>query len=249
MASEILEKVEVDSFKAPQNSVGAAEAPKARLLGLGLVLVVALTEPILGNVAIFLGLASKRDALTQQFQLLNMIAIEVIALAVLWYVMTQQGTRWRDLGCSFKFLDPLTGLGLAVAGSMASGLAYYIVQIGFYSVTHHYLTPKSLHALVGYEVSAISLLFVCINPVFEELIVRAFVMSELKALGVAQWVAIAISIGLQISYHLYQGFLNVLALTAVFTLFSVYYAQKRRIMPVILAHFFYDLYALIRGVG
>jgi len=60
--------------------------------------------------------------------------------------------------------------------------------------------------------------------------------------------AIVISVAIQMSYHLYQGLAHAIVLTVVFAIFSIYYAQTRRIAPVVLAHLFMDVLALIRGV-
>jgi hypothetical protein len=66
-------------------------------------------------------------------------------------------------------------------------------------------------------------------------------------LGGSRGLAIGVSVAIQISYHLYQGAANVLVLIAVFTLFSIYYAQTRNIVPVIVAHLWMDLIPLFTG--
>ena len=45
----------------------------------------------------------------------------------------------------------------------------------------------------------------------------------------------------------YQGLASAMALTFLFTAFSIYYVRTRRIAPVILAHLCLDLFSLIRG--
>jgi len=59
---------------------------------------------------------------------------------------------------------------------------------------------------------------------------------------------VVISVALQVSYHLYQGAARAIAVAATFTVFSIYFARTRRILPVVVAHFCIDAYALIRGV-
>jgi hypothetical protein len=54
-------------------------------------------------------------------------------------------------------------------------------------------------------------------------------------------------VGLQTSYHLYQGLQNVPSLAVSFLILSVYYARCGRILPVILAHLYFDLFALLRS--
>ena len=87
----------------------------------------------------------------------------------------------------------------------------------------------------------------CVNPFFEELIVRAYTISELVDRGANRAVAIAISVTVQLSYHLYQGLVNVFVLMVVFTVFSIYYSRTRRIVPVVLVHLGLDLFWLFKA--
>ena len=107
--------------------------------------------------------------------------------------------------------------------------------------------PKDLHPLFGFGVSLLSIAFTCVNPFFEELIVRGYTMSEIRSAGGGMGVAIVLSVGLQMSYHLYQGAAHAIGLAAIFTIFSIYYAQTGKIVPVVLAHLTLDSLALIRG--
>jgi membrane protease YdiL (CAAX protease family) len=56
--------------------------------------------------------------------------------------------------------------------------------------------------------------------------------------------AVVISVALQTSYHLYQGLPAALSHIPAFLLFSLYFVRTRRILPVILAHMFMDIFAL-----
>jgi membrane protease YdiL (CAAX protease family) len=82
---------------------------------------------------------------------------------------------------------------------------------------------------------------VVVNPIYEEMIVRAFLISETIALVGSPAVAICFSVLLQTSYHMYQGLPYALTAGLIFLLFSVYYARTRRIVPGIIAHFIWDL--------
>ncbi|QUH28562.1 CPBP family intramembrane metalloprotease [Vallitalea guaymasensis] len=77
-----------------------------------------------------------------------------------------------------------------------------------------------------------------INPLFEELIVRSFFIEKIEALTNSSLVAIILSIILQLLPHIYQGFIALIYLGVMFTIFSLYYIRYRRIVPVILAHIF-----------
>ncbi|WP_408647984.1 CPBP family intramembrane glutamic endopeptidase [Vallitalea guaymasensis] len=81
-------------------------------------------------------------------------------------------------------------------------------------------------------------LLMVINPLFEELIVRSFFIEKIEALTNSSLVAIILSIILQLLPHIYQGFIALIYLGVMFTIFSLYYIRYRRIVPVILAHIF-----------
>jgi membrane protease YdiL (CAAX protease family) len=221
---------------------------RKRYFELILVLFAALWYPILGTVYVLRGGTEQVDnALHQQFRLLVMIGVEVTALAVLFYVLSSRRAAWRGLGWNFRLRDFGNGIGLVIGASLLSWTFYYVAQLAYYSATGHYLYPKSLSSMLGFGISTWSVLFVCLNPFFEELIVRAFLISEIVALGRSRWLAIFLSVAVQVSYHLYQGLANVIPIAVMFLVFSIYYAYSRRVVPVILAHLFCDVYALLRG--
>jgi membrane protease YdiL (CAAX protease family) len=94
------------------------------------------------------------------------------------------------------------------------------------------------------DISAIP--FFLVNPFFEELIVRAYLMTEVRALTGSATLAAAISVALQTTYHLYYGWEGALSLAFQFLVFAIYYAKTRKATPVIVAHGAFDLLSLVR---
>jgi membrane protease YdiL (CAAX protease family) len=86
---------------------------------------------------------------------------------------------------------------------------------------------------------------VAVGPFYEEMIARAFTMSEVEALTGSAGLAVVASVALQTSYHLYLGLPNALAVGATFLISACYYARFRRITPVILAHALWNLYVAL----
>ena len=72
-------------------------------------------------------------------------------------------------------------------------------------------------------------------------------MSEVVNLGGSRTLAVLISVVVQVSYHLYQGFTHEIGVTALFTVFSIYYVRTRRTLPVILVHLAVDWLAMLAG--
>jgi membrane protease YdiL (CAAX protease family) len=144
-------------------------------------------------------------------------------------------------------MDVPRAVGLVFGSTLASYFVWIPVQIAYRFYFGHYLVPKSMHGFFGFGISALSIGFVCLNPFFEELIVRSYLMSEIFDLGGNAALAVLISVALQTSYHLYQGFANGVVTTTTFAVFSIYFWKTRRIAPVVLAHLCMDAYALVRG--
>lgn len=203
--------------------------------------------PIAGSVYFLLGGTISTVPMQQRFRLVGALITEVTSLAVLWYVMSRQGKTWKDIGWKLEFADLPRGLGLLITTYVVAFLLFVPIQYAYRAYSGHFIAPKQLHPMFGFGVSFLSIAFICLNPFFEELIVRAYTMSEIMDLSHSGRLAVIVSVVAQMSYHLYQGLAGVLALAFMFTVLSIYYLRTRRIVPVILAHLFVDLFFLFRG--
>jgi membrane protease YdiL (CAAX protease family) len=219
-----------------------------RLLALGLVLSVSFTHFIVA--AFYYVFHDDRliDGRRTQFSLLVALIAELtsLLLCVLWFVLSEHKRTWKDIGWNPEWMDIIRGISLIVIVMVAARFATIFFQISYHNHLGHYLQPRSTHGVIGVGISALSIVFVFVNPFFEELIVRGYTISEVTALGGSRNLAIFLSVLIQMSYHVYQGLLRCVALTVVFTIFSVYFSKTRRIAPVVLAHFWSDASALIR---
>ena len=224
---------------------------KRRLIGLVIVCVAAFALPLLNSTRYFLSgnqdsrlLALSAQALS--FWFLVGASFELIALAVLVFVLSRQGRTLRQLGLAFSWTDIPESLLLAIAAYAAVIVCHVIIFYGYFFMTHHVpdQTPQNVGFMRG-GVSVAVVLFICLNPFYEELIARAFVITEVKFLTGQSAAAVVASVGLQTAYHLYQGIPSALLAAAMFLIFSLYYIKRKRILPVILAHLYFDALALI----
>ena len=94
--------------------------------------------------------------------------------------------------------------------------------------------------------SVLAIPFTLMNPFFEELLVRAYLMTEIVELTGSSALAIAVSVAVQTSYHLYYGWSGALSLAFLFLAFALYFARSRRALPVVVAHGVFDIYGLVR---
>lgn len=184
------------------------------------------------------------DTHQRQLSLVNGIIAETTSLLLLWFVLSGQQRTWNDIGWDRTWSDIPRGVGLVVITLLFSNIASRFFQGFYFGSTGHYLQPRTTHGILGASVSALSIVFILINPFFEEMIVRAYTMSEVMGLGGSPSAAILISVFVQMSYHVYQGVVRCIALTVTFTIFSIYFAKTRRIAPIVVAHLCMDAYAL-----
>jgi hypothetical protein len=174
--------------------------------------------PIAGSVYYMLGPTAPLDPMQQHFRLVGGLITQATSLMVLWYVMGRQGKTWKDIGWKLEFADVPKALGLVVAANLVTYLLLLPLQYSYRAYSGHFLAPKSLNSMFGFGISALSIAFMCVNPFFEELIVRAYTMSEVMDLGGSRTLAVIISVAVQMSYHLYQGLASALSLMFLFAL-------------------------------
>jgi hypothetical protein len=174
------------------------------------------------------------------------IIFELVVLFLLAGVLSRQGRSWQSVGLRFSWVELLHALGLFVGGY----LAYYVVfVIAWYlsaAITGRPMAVQANNVSFLHDGNALLLLiYVLVNPWFEELIVRAYTMTELAAFGLPEGSIIFLSVLLQTGYHLYQGAAAALLASSLFFVFSLYFAYTRRASPIILAHLCFDLFGLL----
>jgi membrane protease YdiL (CAAX protease family) len=169
---------------------------------------------------------------------LSRIVRAASAITLLWYVLSRQGRTLRQLGLTAERADVLPTLLLTllifVPNIVSRGL------YGFPLLDGAEADPWT--ALSG--IPSLGLLTVVsqlANAAYEELIVRAFLITEVVELTGQVPLAVLSSVCLQALYHLYQGGAGALVNAGGFLILSIYYVRYRRITPVLLAHFFYNL--------
>lgn len=169
---------------------------------------------------------------------------EFSALGLLWYILLRRSTSLSDLGFSWVNKDVVRSLLVWLAGSAAFSAIYGAVYAcGLTSTSHSTASARVARLLFSGGVTPVTIAFQFINPFFEELIVRAFLITAIRQLTGSVSKGILLSVLVQTSYHLYQGAPMALGLGGTFLIFSLYYAKTNRITPVILAHLYMDVFA------
>lgn len=165
---------------------------------------------------------------------------EMSGFAALAYILWKRRAGSAFLTRGAHGSDILIGAALCILTLMVSGVAAVMLHYACILATGHPPPQPNIPALIGMQPTAGWLIYLLVNPWFEELVVRGFLMTEVTALAGVRTAVVASTL-VQVSYHLYQGWFNAAGLAIVFLGFSLYYASTRRLLPVVVAHTLMDL--------
>ena len=224
------------AVEIPQQSVSPVSRAH-RWTDLGLVLLVAFAVSIVGS--IFRTFHSGPLNHSNRQLALGMID-EAIPLVLLFVLLKRQGRSLGDLGFSFRWTDVPKAVGLTVAGFIASYIGFIAMRFMYYAFTHHSFADSGAHNDFSATSVWLILPFLVLNGFHEEILVRGYLMTEWIELRGSAPMAALISLAVQTSYHLYYGVFGALLVGCGLSVFAIYYAKSRRLMPVILAHIFWD---------
>lgn len=217
--------------------VETPSARKLRLLELCLVLLVAFGGSLLDSLDAWWSAApaaSEESAVDHLYRILHATA----SLGVLAYVLFRQGRRLRHLGLTAERRDITATIGL----TFLSFLPALAISRSFYGHSHGGALAHPLVSLAGgVKLGPLFILALLFSAVLEEVVVRAYLMTEVAVLTGRMELAVLASTSLQTIYHLHQGMPEALFSACAFLIASLYYASTRRITPVILSHFLYNL--------
>lgn len=173
-----------------------------------------------------------------------LILQEVMGLLLLGYVLWRRRMTFRDLGLSWSPGQPITGVFLAAAAYLSYAVGYTLIHLA-HQASYHAVAQAGTSArqIFGHP-SLLSIPLMILNPLFEELIVRAYLMKEIRALTGSWLLAGAVSVAVQTAYHLYYGWVTALSLGFQFLVYSIYYAKKQRATPIVVAHAIMDVWAM-----
>lgn len=134
---------------------------------------------------------------SSDLQFISSIIWEIVSLGVLYLVLKTQGRDYKEIGFEFRKSDVLHVILLF--------FGIYIIYIIALAISPNFGQASKNIDFLKTNVSIFYLLFIIINPFFEELIVRAYAITEAKYLLKNEEISVLISTVIQTSYHLYQG--------------------------------------------
>jgi len=217
-----------------------------RIIELLIVCVVAFGGSILASTYYFLH-PNSPNTVPGAMRWTNNVLHEASTLALVWYLLSRRAKSFSDLGFSFKLRDLPTAVILGLGFHLAFREAFNLLhQLNFFHVDEATAVRQVGDRLFDGTKSATLFFFQFLNPFYEELIVRAYLMTEVFELTGSRTKAVILSTVLQTSYHSYQGGPMAIASGTGFLLLSLFYAKTNRILPVILVHLYSDVGGTLR---
>jgi membrane protease YdiL (CAAX protease family) len=175
---------------APQLPTKMPVDRRQRLAGLLIVLCVAVLPLIFTSLLTVIGVKPDSSEVYLRYRYIHSLLMQATSLALLAYVVGQNRQSWADFGLVFRLRDLVYGMLLWVAAVCSYSLVSPSVlsfseQLGWHRTAAYVPSLK----LGG----ALALCYLTMSPIFEEMIVRAFLMTETVALTGSS--ALAIFVG------------------------------------------------------
>jgi len=168
------------------------------------------------------------------------------AVGLLGYVLTRSSRGFQDLGLRWTSRDVAIALPLTLVALFAGVLLSPLIYAGAGVVSGQQAPDPNIgRLLLGTSISIAAVPIQIANGVFEEMLVRGYLMTEVKRFTGSILLAILCSVAVQVSYHFYQGGRAALSHIACFMVFAGYYAKTNRLLPPVLAHIAIDLNSLV----
>lgn len=214
-----------------------------RWVDLGLVLLVGFAPLVLsGFYQWFIPIAGSVSTTNLRFY--SGLVHQAATLTLFLTLLKRQDRSVKDIGLAFHWLDLPKGFGLFllsyISMILVSGTFRY-VYFFWRGSAPHFRDPR---VIFGGASAILFVIYTIAAPIFEETLVRGYLMTELIGLSWPVSLAASASVALQISYHLYYGVGGALSVGAGFVVSAIYFAKSRKLMPVILSHFLWDLTAI-----
>ena len=174
------------------------------------------------------------------------LGYEMTGLLCLWIALKYQKRGFQDIGFSLPMRVAEVGHSFALFfGAWLLGIVVGLAVFALYrALGHPGHRGFDMAAIFGSHITLLTVMFIWLNPFFEELLVRAFLITEMEQIYQSTTLAVFVSVVLQASYHLYQGLPAALIHASTFLMFSIYFIRRRRILPIIMAHLYMDVIGL-----
>lgn len=179
-----------------------------------------------------------------------------IVLLILLFLAMRERSEKNYLNITFQMNDLRDSILLFLGGYFFVCFLAIVAFLLFASSTQDFNAfqpTESLKSVVAFLANLSfwkMTVFLAVNAIFEESIIRTLFMNELNGFIRQGALIVVLSALVQAGYHLYQGWARCLLVFFLFVIFAAYYQKFRRTTPLILAHFFVDFssFALMKAL-
>jgi len=183
-----------------------------------------------------------RPWLDLAYQLYYFILPAGQVLLVLYLLKLAYGEARRLIGFDVRQFgrDLLKGAGICAAVGIP-GLGFYLLarQIGI----NTNVAPANLTSV--WWTIPVLLMSALVAGVSEEVIMLGYLVTRLRAVGWAPFVAVVVSALIRGGYHLYQGFGGAIGNLVMGLVFGWLWLRWKRVLPLVIAHTLMDVFAFV----
>jgi uncharacterized protein len=168
---------------------------------------------------------------------ISLVVFECIAFCAAFMVLRWRGWQLQHFLFSLQWRDVLAALGLLVASTVVNAVIWSALTSSFDdgSVLRRIVQPGGVSF-------GVALLMSVVNGTFEEFFLCRYLIERFRDSGAA--FAVALSAGIRMLYHVYQGPHGTLFVLAFGIMLGAYYWRTRSFGAVALTHVAADLIAL-----
>lgn len=221
-------------------------ARQLRIFELILVLTVAFIPAILSSISFLI--TGEIGSFRQKNNLGYVIWISdaILSIVLLYYVLLRNNKNFGHIGFNLTFtaFDLFIGIALMVVSWFFMAIVSGPIDSISYYLYGHGVTPQNTDF---FKIPSVGLILIIsiVMPLTEELIVRGFTMTEIFDLTENKKMAVAISVLIQFTYHLYQGVPSAINLLPYFILVSIYFVRTANLNAVVVSHILFDFIGLL----
>jgi hypothetical protein len=217
---------------------------KRRWFELSLIIFTGFSGPLIRAIAYFRN-GSASSGHFGNLRYLDSTFQEIAVLALLGYILHRGHRSFRDIGFRWSVKDAGAGILLFLASYIMYGIGSALIVV-CYRFAHGNFPPHVDSRQIFGQMPWMALPFQLVNGFFEELVVRAYLMTEIRELTGSLWLASFASVVIQSSYHIYYGWVGMFNVAFLFMAFTIFFAVWSRSMPLVVAHTAIDMLAYIR---
>jgi membrane protease YdiL (CAAX protease family) len=195
-------------------------------------------------VASILAMGSPELSTYTNHALMSVVVTELLNFAFLAWFLYLRGWTLEKFGLRVTLRTTAGGILLAIC---TLALFVFVQVVGSYGLDM--AAAEKLYPKVAPQLDLQLVLFASVvNGAYEEIFVAGYVITALAPVrGI--WIAVNVSTGIRLMYHLYQGTIGVITIVPMGLLYGYVYVRTKQLWPLVLAHILLDIFGLVMATS